>query len=381
MAQQTSRMYGIKVKEKVNYYEFGDAGTGKQITISYENKVWTIKAGGQNAPTGDVSWFMGGTEYQKGDVIDTFNDGDQITYTIMEQDRSETPYVNLMYDVYGNSAHNSKCGNSDVVYKVTSGDKNIYPTYTCKVYKMENGIIVGEKSFTNKDINRHKQMYEQGTTKYPLYTIFNNIAFDWNEDTLMFTAISNSNYIKYNNNTYSKNEPIRSFRTTVFEGFEIIDETNKHEAVKVDPNNPPIVKLVKRHGGLTMMTAEKDHDTIFSDVFHDHKDVYYNGHYHDAMYLVYDNPTADGCWKKKLNSIALTYADPYWFLMTTSAGIEYGGRTYEVLSGFLSPKEIDLEFIRIFRIHLLEYCHHLDDLATGLSDAKNKYYCAKFVED
>ena len=58
-----------------------------------------------------------------------------------------------------------------------------------------------------------------------------------------------------------------------------------------------------------------------------------------------------------------------------------GGRTYEVLSGFLSPKEIDPEFIRIFRIHLLEYCHHLDDLATGLSDAKNKYYCAKFVED
>ena len=329
MAQQTSRMYGVKVKEKVNYYEFGDAGSGNQITLSYENKVWTVKAGGNNAPIGDVSWFMNGVEYQKGDTIVTFNDGDKVSYTIMEQDRSETPYVNLMYDVHGNSAGNSKYGTSDIVYKVTSGDINIYPTYTCKVYKMENGIITNEKSFTNKDINKHKQMYEQGITNNPLYTVFKNIAFDWNEETLMFTAISNSNYIKYNNNTYSKNETIRSFRTTVFEGFEIVDETNKNEVIKVDSDALPTVILIKRRGGLTMMSAQKDHDTIYSNVMHDHKDAYYNGHYHDAMFLVYDNPTVDGCWKKKLKSIAVTYADPYWFLMTTAAGIEYGGRTYE----------------------------------------------------
>ena len=329
MALQTSRMYGVKVKEKVNYYEFGDAGSGNQITLSYENKVWTVKAGGNAAPAGDVSWFMNGVEYQKGDTIVTFNDGDKVSYTIMEQDRSVTPYINLMYDVYGNSAGNSKYGTSDIVYKVASGDINIYPTYTCKVYKMENGIITNEKSFTNKDINNHKQMYEQGITNSPLYTVFKNIAFDWNEETLMFTAISNSNYIKYNNNTYSKNETIRSFRTTVFEGFEIVDETNKHEVVKVDSNALPTVMLIKRRGGLTMMSAQKDHDTICSNVMHDHKDAYYNGYYHDAMFLVYDNPTADGCWKKKLKSIAVTYADPYWFLMTTAAGIEYGGHTYE----------------------------------------------------
>ena len=58
-----------------------------------------------------------------------------------------------------------------------------------------------------------------------------------------------------------------------------------------------------------------------------------------------------------------------------------GGRTFEVLSTFLNPNETDPESIRLFRIHLLEYCHYLDDLATGTNETKTKFYCARFVED
>ena len=56
-----------------------------------------------------------------------------------------------------------------------------------------------------------------------------------------------------------------------------------------------------------------------------------------------------------------------------------GGRTIEILQELLADP--DPEFLRIFRIHLLEYCHHLDDLATGTAVAKNRFYCAKYTED
>lgn len=330
MAQQTSRMYGVKVKEKVNYYEFGDAGTGKQITLSYENKVWTVKAGGKQDPSVDVSWFRDGNEYHKGDTIVTFNDGDEVTYHIMEQDRSETPYINLMYDIFGNMAMNVEYGNKDVYYRIVPGTKQ----YSCKVYEFVNGIIHSSKEFTSEDIVNYKKIYKDLKAN-PLYPVY-NMLFDWhgmNPESgypqMSFEAISNSNYIKYNGNTKNKGVTINVWQAVGFLGFEVTDDTNKHQAKKMSKEDSPDVKLVKRHGGLTVQEATKNNKTIFSDVMYDHKDAYYNGHYHDAMYLVYDNPNVDGCWRKKFNSIALTYADPYWFLMTTAAGVEYGGRTYE----------------------------------------------------
>ena len=84
-----------------------------------------------------------------------------------------------------------------------------------------------------------------------------------------------------------------------------------------------------------------DKDNICFDILHTHTKVYYNGHYHDAMFLVYDNPSVANCWMKRIESIALTYADPFWFLMTTQSGVEYNGQTYEARKLIRSWKSED----------------------------------------
>ena len=56
-----------------------------------------------------------------------------------------------------------------------------------------------------------------------------------------------------------------------------------------------------------------------------------------------------------------------------------GGRIYEVLQGFI--QDMDEKEQRIFRIHLLEYVHHLDDLADGTFNATNHYYCSHFISE
>ena len=329
MAKQTSRMYGIKVKEKVNYYEFG--ANDSFITLFYLSDIgsgaWQIKAGKHDGtnPKSDVEWWYNGSKYDPGDVIETFNDGDIVTLHILESHTDVTPYTNYMYDIFGNASENIQYGNKDVVYKVMPGSS----TYSCKVTKMENGITVSSKEFTSEDILQYKNSFSM---LYPVY----NMKFDWHGmdpssgyPQMSFQAISDSNYIKYNGNTKTKGETIKTWQAIGFTGFEVTDDTNKNTAQSSTADAVPSIHLCKRIGGAQICVANKDKKTIFSDVFYDHKDVYYNGHYHKAMFLVYDNPGVADCWKKKIDGLALTYARPYWFLMTTRAGIEYNGRTYE----------------------------------------------------
>ena len=86
---------------------------------------------------------------------------------------------------------------------------------------------------------------------------------------------------------------------------------------------------VKLTGGDVPITYDNKSILDSFKVLHTHVKVYYNGKWHDKMYLVYDNPSVAGCWMKKVGAIALTYADPNWFLMSTQSGVEFGGRTYE----------------------------------------------------
>ncbi len=347
MAKQTSRMYGIKVKEKVNYYEFG-ANDGF-ITLFYLSDVgsgaWQVKVGKHDGtnPKSDVEWWYNGVKYEPGDTIETFNDGDIVTFHILESHVDTIPYVNYMYDIYGNAGENIEYGNKEVFYRILPSPVS---QYACKVYMFENGMVKSTKEFTSEDIVKYKQTYSQ-IVDNPLYPVY-NMLFDWHGadphsgyPQMSFQAISNSNYIKYNGNTISKNETIKTWQAIGFTGFEVKDDTNKYTAQKKTAEALPMVQLCKRIGGAFICQATKDKKNIFSDVFHDHKDVYYNGHYHKAMYLVYDNPGVDGCWKRNVGSLALTYAYPYWFLMSIKAGIEYGGRTYEARKLIRSWKPSD----------------------------------------
>ena len=347
MAKQTSRMYGIKVKEKVNYYEFG-ANDGF-ITLFYLSDIgsgaWQIKAGKHDGtnPKSDVEWWYNGRQYSAGDTIETFNDGDIVTFHILESHVDITPYVNYMYDIYGNAGENIEYGNKEVFYRILPSPVS---QYACKVYMFENGMVKSTKEFTSEDIVKYKQTYSQ-IVDNPLYPVY-NMLFDLHGadphsgyPQMSFQAISNSNYIKYNGNTISKNETIKTWQAIGFTGFEVKDDTNKYTAQKKTAEALPMVQLCKRIGGAFICQATKDKKNIFSDVFHDHKDVYYNGHYHKAMYLVYDNTGVDGCWKRNVGSLVLTYAYPYWFLMSIKAGIEYGGRTYEARKLIRSWKPSD----------------------------------------
>ena len=331
MGKQTSRMYGIKVKEKINYYDFGD------ICISFENNVWTVKAGFHDSKTTtyhDVSWWLNGVEYGQGDTIVTFNEGDEVVYKIMEQHTDTVPYVNYFYDIYGNASENVEYGNKEISYRITGNGGD---TYSFKIYTLENGIIKSTKVIRYKDIQKNKELFDKDALSvYNMLVKWHGMNPESGYLQMSFELISNSNYISdLVGNAYPKNVMISNFQADNFLGLALKDDTNKHEAKRVDKDVLPSVKLIKRLGGSTICEATKDKKTIYSDKFYDHMDVYYNGKWHDAMYLVYDSPQEEGCWVGKgdkligTTDLALTYADPYWFLMTLKSGIEYGGNTYE----------------------------------------------------
>lgn len=338
MAKQSSRMYGIKVKEHANYYEYGSESDGGFITLYYNSGVWTVKAGKHNQHSAsNIKWYRNvsgiGVEYDAGDTIVEFNDGDKVEFMVMEQHTDTTPYVNYMYDIYGNATEKIVNGTKDIFYRITPKPNS---QYACKVYQYEDGMIKAEKEVTPEAIRYYKSAYSW-LSDNPLLPVF-NMLFDWHGTDpesghlqMSFEAISNSNYIKYNGNFIQKGQTIREWQAVGFSEFKVEDETNKRSSSSLGTDVIPGVSLTKRIGGSKICdTVTKNKQTIFSDIYHDHKEAYYNNHYHKAMYLVYDNPGIDGCWPKKINNdIAITWADPFWFLVTNRAGIEYNGYTYE----------------------------------------------------
>ncbi|MBP5597495.1 MAG: hypothetical protein J6Y02_19140 [Pseudobutyrivibrio sp.] len=358
MGKQTSRMYGIAVKERVNYYEFGtDEGF---ITLYYDESIsrWSVVAGKhERYSAGHVEWWMGGRQYEQGEELFHFNDGDKVEYTFMETHTDTIPYKNYLYDIYGSATENTIYGTSDISYRITPIQGQ---NYACRVYKIENGLVASQKDVTSESIRRYKQKYSwlSEDVKMPVY----GMLFDWhgmNPESghlqMSFEAIANNNYIIYNGRHFSKNETIREWQAETFsENFEVIDESNKHKAESIGKDQIPGVFMCKRLGGFNVASAQKNKETIFSDVMYDHKDAYYNGYYHNAMFLVYDNPNVPNCWQKKSGvkingkssqSLAITYASPFWFLMTLKNNIEYNGRVYEsrkLLKTWKGDETVDL---------------------------------------
>lgn len=329
MAKQTSRMYGIKVKEKVNYYEYDD------IKLSFDNGIWTVTS------LYDGVWFNG-VNYHKDEIIVMFGEGNTVNYKIMAQYTDEVPYINYMYDVIGNAAESIEYGNKDVHYRILTQDQT---SFKIRVYEYENNIIKAEKDVTPEKILQYREKYQK---KYPVF----NMLFDWhgmNPESgypqMSFQCISNSSYIKVNEQQKDINENIAIWQGASFIDLKVVDETNKHTAKKVGQEDLPIVMMTKRIGRATVKpSVTKDKKSIYSDKYYDHKDAYYNGKWHDAMYLVYDIYSRDvNCFHTlaKVPGIAMVWADPYWFLITTSSGIEYGGRTYEARKLLRSWKPSD----------------------------------------
>lgn len=315
MSKQSSKMYGIKVKRKINYCDCDD------LRLSFDEDVWKITSLYDNV------WFNG-TQYHKDEEVLTFNDGEIVEYHVMAQYTDTTPYTNYMYDIVGNVAENSQYGNKEIKYKVITLENE--ENFKIRVIQYENGIIKAQKDFGTVEIMQYRNRYNK---KYPVF----NLLFDWHSTDpdyyqMSFECISNSSWIKYEGQQKDKGVTIKNWPGISSVDFDIVDETNKHQTDRVHKDSYPDVMVYKRKGRASIKSISRNRKTIYSDEYHVHKDAYYNGNYHNAMYLVYDNASlAIGCFHtlSKISGIALTWADPFWLLMTTQNGIEYNSRTYE----------------------------------------------------
>ena len=314
MSKQTSQMYGIKVKETINYAEMGD------IALYYEDSLWTVKSNFENV-------WRDGVHYDKGDTIVTFQDGEVATFTMMGQHTDVTPYINKLYSVYSNASENPQAGDISVEYRVTNSDRphgGYSEVYEIVIFKLVNGLIQDRKYISSEDVRKYKASCDKPVPAW-------NLTVDWNYTNPQsgypmksWVIRSNSNYIKYEEQYYKVGEDLDVFEYNDPILMAIVDETQKHETKK-KVGEPPLVVVTERVDGGKPTSWSWNRENIVHDVLHTHKDVYYNGHRHKAMYLLYSKTSVAGAYKT-VKSLAFAWADPYWFLVTNAEGMEYNGQ-------------------------------------------------------
>ena len=171
--------------------------------------------------------------------------------------------------------------------------------------------------------------------------IFEDVVFKiyYNESTHVWTIKSNYDRLWSEGTQYLKGDTILEFTNTLTQEKTVLGQYDQ-EGTEVYRNIMYRIKcyqgeagagrtkqMIQITGGYSSKTYDKE--TVCTDILHTHTSVYYNGKWHVGMYLLYDNPSIANCWMKKVGSLAITYAKPIWFLMTTQAGIEYSGQVYE----------------------------------------------------
>ena len=320
--KMTSRIYGIAVKETVDYYEYDDI----KLQFNQDTKHWSVFSNYDNV------WFNG-TQYTKGSLILMFSDYAIAEYAIMAQYTDTTPYTNYIYRIVTNAKVNPASLQNGRIEYIFEADPEEEPyTFTCKM--VVNNVQQKKFTVTDVDIKTYKN---QNNGKLP--KLFTDLKMDWhgmNPEApylpYSFTIIANSDYIKDGVTEVPKGEIVLQIPAGVGQGsyyHRILDETNIHE-VKPEPGELPSVIMYKKIGRYNARPSVTfTRETIIRKVYHDHTKVYYNGHYHKAMYLVVDSPGSNvGCWKKVIKGLNFTYADPFWFCMTSATGIEMNGHVY-----------------------------------------------------
>lgn len=315
LQEQTSRMYGIKYKKTNMYRVYGD-DVNDDIRLEFDkpNKRWIVTSLNNNL------WYNG-KNYTRNQVVKSFNEGDGVIIKMMVQHTIEGSnlYDNYLYDVVGDQDSEIKYGATDIKYRVITN--NIRLEAGLKVIKYENNLITETRTFTSQKIAKFKEWYGEEAR----YKVF-NLVFDLNEGNWL--CFSKSDYITYDNHPYQTNELIRSWSTRGTDvDFEIQDDCDKHRAKSFSKDTYPSVTVTTRiHESKVSDTVNRNN--IVTNIAFDHKDAYYNGKHHKAMYLVYEDASVQGCWAKtfgKPKMLAITYAHPYWFLMTLKDGLVVNG--------------------------------------------------------
>lgn len=189
--------------------------------------------------------------------------------------------------------------------------------------------------------------------------VFDKTVFKiyYNESTHVWSIIANYDRLWSEGIQYNVGDTILSFTNTSNQEKTVLGQYDQ-EGTEVYRNIMYRIKcyqgeagegrtkqLIQITGGYSPKTYDKE--TVCTDILHTHVSVYYNGKWHKAMYLVYDNASIAGCWMKKVGSLAITYAYPYWFLMCTKAGLKQGDRTYtarELIRSWSQDDYINMSF-------------------------------------
>lgn len=208
---------------------------------------------------------------------------------------------------------------------------------TIVVSKISDGVVVATKDVSADNIRESK-------LKGSKYRIFENLLLDWHGmdpesgyPQYSFTLISDSNYIKYDGNYVWQNTEIKTWQRNEIVSFQVVDETNRHSNV-MKKNDVFNVHLSINNGA--EQTIKKG-DGIYSAILHDHIKMYYNGKYHYAAWLAYDQPNVPGHYKT-LGNLAIGYCRPYWVLITTAEGIYFNGHTYQARKLLKTWKDDDV---------------------------------------
>ena len=245
-----------------------------------------------------------GSQYGPHDYITTWTWDQDINLTVYDYSEPAVPYV----------PEDDKYPVIEVQFDTKAGSND-----TVIVSKISDGVTISSKEITSEEILKSK-------FKGSRLRIFENFLMDFNSNASeqAFSVYSDSNYIKYNGTYVGQNKEIESWPVISNVSFKVVDETNRHTKT-IKKNDSFVVHLTINGSGDQDL---KKGDKIYSAVFHDHVNMYYNGHYHRAAWLAYDQPNVPGHYKT-LGGLAIGWCDPYWVLITTAEGIYFGGMTYQ----------------------------------------------------
>lgn len=238
----------------------------------------------------------------------------------------------------------------DVIkYDIASNSNN---SEIINVQKMVNNSVVVTKSVSKNDILSYKN-----TNHGDPLRVFDNLLFDCLQlpesyPNYTFIIKADNSYLKYDGDWVNYGNDIVSWPTNAFVNFEIEDYSNRYEQQVLEGDNYNVyiehIKWNSQHQYWVNVDSPiaLTKDEVCYDIFYDHKEMYYNNHYHKAAWLVYDQPSEG---YKKIGKLAIMYADPFWVLITTADGIYWNGHTYKgrkLLKMWKDDEAVDLTMKR-----------------------------------
>lgn len=335
----------IEIKKFVDGVEVGSKRIGKKdiqnYKIAHSSNYWNCIRVFRNLL---VDWSdhieVGPSLYESGYVL--ISDIDYLEYNGATYQKKNTiaswpQYEDIQIDITDWSTYEpTKMENNYKKIQVSS--KKGAPS-TVIFSKIDGNVVAATKEVTLAELQAYKASHDNKPMK-----IFENILFDYS---YRFLVISNSEYLRYEEFPKYSGEVIEAWYTNEYVDFEVYDYSLNYENT-MEKDDIYVVQLEYLkyesdpygHGYYTNPDVKDPDDPtkslpnpwkvtkdkVYYDVCWDHLEMYYNGHYHDAAWLVYDNPNEG---HKKFGKIAISYCEPFWVLITCVDGVVWNGTAYK----------------------------------------------------